>query len=175
MMYKSSKGQAALEFMMTYGWAILVVLAAIGALSYFGVLNPSRFTPDTCLASAGFACPGKPIMGGSATVQNSGTIAFSVVNGLGYQITLDTTKIAFKTLTNCNVIMCDQGFTSGASCTNSTITTKAVNDGSGITAYLTACDFSKVQVVKGEVLFNYTNTQSGLVETLIVSVTGKAK
>jgi hypothetical protein len=27
------------------GWAILVVLAAIGALAYFGVLSPERFIP----------------------------------------------------------------------------------------------------------------------------------
>jgi uncharacterized protein (UPF0333 family) len=37
------KGQAAMEFLMTYGWAILVVLAAIGALAYFGVLSPDKF------------------------------------------------------------------------------------------------------------------------------------
>jgi uncharacterized protein (UPF0333 family) len=29
------RGQAAMEFLMTYGWAILVVLIAIGALAYF--------------------------------------------------------------------------------------------------------------------------------------------
>jgi hypothetical protein len=42
------KGQAAMEFLMTYGWAILVVLAAIGALAYFGVLSPSKLVPDKC-------------------------------------------------------------------------------------------------------------------------------
>jgi len=41
------KGQALMEFLMTYGWAILVVLVAIGALAYFGVLNPERFLPKT--------------------------------------------------------------------------------------------------------------------------------
>lgn len=35
---KSRRGQAAMEFLMTYGWAILVVLAAVAALAYFGVL-----------------------------------------------------------------------------------------------------------------------------------------
>jgi hypothetical protein len=42
----SKKGQAAMEFLMTYGWAIVVVLAAIGALAYFGVLSPSKLLPD---------------------------------------------------------------------------------------------------------------------------------
>ncbi|MBI3036442.1 hypothetical protein HYY73_01620 [Candidatus Woesearchaeota archaeon] len=45
---KSMKGQAAMEFLMTYGWAILVVLVVIGALSYFGVLSPSTLLPEKC-------------------------------------------------------------------------------------------------------------------------------
>ena len=48
--------QAALEFLMTYGWAILVVIAAIGVLAYFGVLNPDQFLPHKCIFPAGFAC-----------------------------------------------------------------------------------------------------------------------
>ena len=35
-------GQA-MEFLMTYGWAILVVLVAVGALAYFGVFNLDKF------------------------------------------------------------------------------------------------------------------------------------
>lgn len=36
--------ESVVEFSVTYGWAILVVLAALGALAYFGMLNP----PDVC-------------------------------------------------------------------------------------------------------------------------------
>lgn len=50
------KGQAAMEFLMTYGWAILVVLAAIGALAYFGVLSPDRFMASKCMVTGGFSC-----------------------------------------------------------------------------------------------------------------------
>ena len=50
------KGQAAMEFLMTYGWAILVVLVAIGALAYFGVLNPGKFLPSACTIEPGIAC-----------------------------------------------------------------------------------------------------------------------
>lgn len=35
----------AMSFMMTYGWAILIVLIAVASLWYFGVLNPSAFLP----------------------------------------------------------------------------------------------------------------------------------
>ena len=50
------RGQAALEFLTTYGWAFMVILVAIGALSYLGVTNPDRFVPDRCLAPQGFSC-----------------------------------------------------------------------------------------------------------------------
>jgi hypothetical protein len=53
---KQKKGQAAMEFLMTYGWAILVVLAAIGALAYFGILNPGNWLPTKCTISGGFSC-----------------------------------------------------------------------------------------------------------------------
>jgi len=36
------KGQAAMEFLMTYGWAFIVVMTVIGALVYFGVLSPNN-------------------------------------------------------------------------------------------------------------------------------------
>jgi uncharacterized protein (UPF0333 family) len=55
-MKRAKKGQAAMEFIMTYGWAILVVLVAIGALAYFGVLNPSRFLPSSCTIAPGLGC-----------------------------------------------------------------------------------------------------------------------
>ena len=45
-----------MEFLMTYGWAILVVILAIAALAYFGVLNPGRFLPNSCVIGPGFSC-----------------------------------------------------------------------------------------------------------------------
>lgn len=45
---KSKKGQAAIEYMVTYGWAFLVILASVSVLAYFGFLNPSKYIPDRC-------------------------------------------------------------------------------------------------------------------------------
>ncbi len=52
----NKRGQAALEFLTTYGWAFLVILVMIGALAYFGVLDPSRFLPNRCQFAAGLQC-----------------------------------------------------------------------------------------------------------------------
>jgi len=51
-----NKGQSALEFLVTYGWAFLVILIMIGALSYFGVMDPARYLPDYCILGSGFTC-----------------------------------------------------------------------------------------------------------------------
>ena len=40
-----NKGQAAMEFLMTYGWAILAGIIAIGVLAYFGVFNTEGMSP----------------------------------------------------------------------------------------------------------------------------------
>lgn len=38
----NKRGTKLVEFLMTYGWAILVVICALGALAYFGVPNHSK-------------------------------------------------------------------------------------------------------------------------------------
>jgi hypothetical protein len=80
-MFKTRKSQAAMEFLMTYGWAILVVLVAIGALAYFGVLSPDRFLPSKCQLPSGIACTDFKITSGAA-----GTVEVVLRNGLGFDI-----------------------------------------------------------------------------------------
>ena len=63
------RGQAAMEFLMTYGWAILVVLIAIGALAYFGVLNPGRFLPKSCTLIPGLDCSEFKVSASATQVQ----------------------------------------------------------------------------------------------------------
>ena len=80
----NSKSQAALEFIMTYGWAILVVLVAIGALAYFGVLSPDKFLPSKCTLQSGIAC--------LAHKATANTLVINVRNSLGYDVTVDSVE-----------------------------------------------------------------------------------
>jgi len=50
------RAQAAMEFMLTYGWAVLLVLVAIAVMLYFGILNAERLVPERCTMPQGFAC-----------------------------------------------------------------------------------------------------------------------
>lgn len=78
-MRKGKKAQAAMEFLMTYGWAILVVLVAIGALAYFGVLNPARFLPASCTLMPGLSCTNFKV--------TAPQVELIVQNGMGQDLT----------------------------------------------------------------------------------------
>ena len=69
------KAQAAMEFLMTYGWAILVVLVVIGALAYFGVLSPSTLLPEKCTFPVSVNCLDHQV--------TSSTIKLIMLNGAG--------------------------------------------------------------------------------------------
>ena len=81
----NKKGQAALEFLMTYGWAILVVLVAIGALAFFGVLSPDKFLPAKCTLQPGLACIDHKVTAEAVTVV--------VKNGYGSDITVTDVQV----------------------------------------------------------------------------------
>jgi hypothetical protein len=80
------KGQAALEFLMTYGWAILVVLVVMGALSYFGVLNPTNLLPEKCALEIGLDCTDYIVTDGGTGTNNDDEIKIKLTNGRGKDV-----------------------------------------------------------------------------------------
>ena len=82
---RSAKGQAAMEFLMTYGWAILVVLAAIAALAYFGVLSPEKFLPEKCIIQPGIACVSHKV--------ETDKVTLVISNGLGRTIIINNIAV----------------------------------------------------------------------------------
>jgi hypothetical protein len=82
------KGQAALEFLMTYGWAILVVIAGISALSYFGILDMGSVLPARCSFPAGIDCVGTAVIDA-----DTNTVLFEIQNVYGLPINITTASI----------------------------------------------------------------------------------
>lgn len=76
---RKTRGQAALEFLTTYGWAFLVILVMIGALAYFGVINPQKFLPERCNFQQEMGCKDFVVYNGSGTVN----VSFYMTNNLG--------------------------------------------------------------------------------------------
>jgi len=68
-----SKGQAAMEYLMTYGWALLVIVIVIAILL---IMNPFS-APQSCkFDQVGFAC------NNMAVKATDGTLLGSITNGL---------------------------------------------------------------------------------------------
>ena len=105
------RGQAAMEFLMTYGWAILVVLIAIGALAYFGVINPERFLPSSCTLAPGLACEEWKVSGTTVTLK--------IRNGMGSDLTINNIALDVSTPSGITATYNNDctSITAGATCT----------------------------------------------------------
>ena len=63
------KAQIAMETIMIYGAALLVVTLAIGALIYFGVLDLGKLLPDKCETGSQVACESFVLSEGGDNIQ----------------------------------------------------------------------------------------------------------
>ncbi len=159
MMFK--KGQAAMEFLMTYGWAILVVLIAIGALAYFGVLNPGRFLPSACVLGNQFGCEE------FKATASTNTINLIIRNGRGVQ-----TTVSVFALTN-------QNPSTSCATTTTTLTplSGTVPDGGTVRADI-ACTGALPtagQKFKADVSFNYLDSGAALTKQSAGTITFKTE
>jgi len=83
------RGQAAMEFLMTYGWAILAAIIVIGVLAYFGVFSPSKLVPEVCTINSPLG-----LSPGDCQVSAAGGITLALRNGAGEQITISSINVA---------------------------------------------------------------------------------
>ncbi|MBN2458378.1 hypothetical protein JXB31_04585 [Candidatus Woesearchaeota archaeon] len=154
-MYK--RAQAAMEFLMTYGWAILVVLAAIGALAYFGVLSPGNLLPQRCEFSAGLDCTENPDASASGA-----TITFPVTNSLGY-------KVQILTATSTGTGTC-----AGAA-TFSPATGELDNSANGIITLNGCAGLTAGDRYSDTVTITYRSNATGMTHSSVGRVAGKAR
>ena len=76
------KAQTAMEYLMTYGWAILIVIIVGAALYALGIFNPSTYTTSVATGFTGFQVP----TGGYAV--NSTGVHILVKNAQGATINI---------------------------------------------------------------------------------------
>jgi len=163
------KGQAAMEFLMTYGWAILVVLVAIGALAYFGVLSPDKFLPERCTGPAGLDCIDKA----SISVTNA-EIAFVVKNNLGFNVAFNVTTSNTATISDdcTGTIPATWPQVNGQDITGDN--SEQVNNAGQATVVFRCGDAISAGRFKSTFGLPYRNLNSGLDHKAQVSVTGVA-
>lgn len=97
------KGQAALEYMFTYGYAFMAILITLGALLYFGIFDFSSLQSSECTFPPGIICSDHTIRPLGA----GGEIVFQIRNTFGTEIEIlevnassDTTSPIICSLTS---------------------------------------------------------------------------
>ena len=88
---KRLKGQAAVEYLVTYGWAMLILVIVIGAIIGSGVFSPAYLVSEECNLGPGFPCTGQ-IYGDDDTLYTS----VRIVNGFGYKVLVREIRIYTK-------------------------------------------------------------------------------
>jgi hypothetical protein len=137
------KGQAAVEFLMTYGWAILAAIIAIGVLAYFGVFSPGKFTPSASVLSS-------PLYANNWQIKTTG-VSIEIKNNGGDDITLGNVTIA-----GCG-----------------TEATSTPLPAGGLATVVVPCTLTNGVAFKGDVTVSYLKTGSSLSSQSTGTVAGK--
>ncbi|MBR9700627.1 hypothetical protein GOV11_02060 [Candidatus Woesearchaeota archaeon] len=152
------RAQAALEFITTYGWAIMIVLVMIGALSYFGVTNPKEYLPEKCIFKTGFNCLDFAGKITPLAANKELTMVFTLKNGLGKGIIIADQTLEMTV--EGTLVMCYEASAADAF-------QPSANDGPftipADTSMKFVCDFPTILTFegdskKGKVDFDYTES-----------------
>lgn len=82
------KGQAMMEYLVTYGWALLALFLVIALLIASGAFSPNSFSTQECTFQPGLPC-GPFILYSEPDSAGAGAktvLRFSLTNGLGFPI-----------------------------------------------------------------------------------------
>ena len=138
------KGQGAMEYLMTYGWALLVIVIVGAALFALGVLNPATYQQKRCTGFQYFTWTDHQL--------TTGTLSLALRNR-EHKITINNITVEGATDTNPTVL--PSGTINENA--NMTITTNTVP--SGLTSGNTYSD------LKVKINYDVIGGLSGLVDT----------
>ncbi|HIH37995.1 hypothetical protein J4460_07665 [Candidatus Woesearchaeota archaeon] len=144
-----TKAQAAMEFMVTYGWVFIAGLVIVASLNYFGIMRIDRMLPDSCFLSNDLRC--------DAFNAKADGITFYIVNNLGFGIKVEDAYIESVEGTNydCRSAFATEGFPDGL-----------INNNQGFTLSLPAdpllCNLESGRIVKGDLVITYHIDNTGM-------------
>lgn len=83
---KCMRGQASVEYLGTYAWAFLSLVVALGALSYFGILDSSNFVNERCNSGSQIECL-------DVFLDEDGTVYVQLRNNYAKEIVLESIEV----------------------------------------------------------------------------------
>ncbi len=140
------KGQAAMEFLMTYGWAILAAIIAIAVLAYFGVFSPGKYLSNLCTINSPLGCEEYAI--------RANALDLVIRNGAGDSVTISNIAVT--------------------GCTDSGAVPQ-ISDGdkSGTITITCGTTWNTGSKVKGDIAITYTKGAGTLQQTTTGTVSGR--
>ncbi len=104
----SQKAQSAMEYLMTYGWSILVIAVVIGVLFELGVFNSGgNALPNACIPQSGYMCS-------NPQLSSTGNLLITFGQAYGSVITVTGTGCSGSTAQPSTFSSTDLSFASGA-------------------------------------------------------------
>jgi hypothetical protein len=149
------KGQAALDFLMTYGWAIALVVIVAAALFALGVFDVSNFVGTKASGFSGVAVQGWSFTG------STGILAVKLTNQVGQKINITGVSATIGSSTQTFNV---SGLSTG---TDTGMTTATLNSG----AFPVSTSGAGYQA---KLTINYTDMNSGFAASTTGTLTGKA-
>ena len=142
------KGQAAMEFLMTYGWAILAAIIVIGVLAIY--FKPSSLRGSSAIVTSPFYVN-----------------AWNIDSDTDERINLELVNNAGETVWIKGITITGTGASAGTTCTMTTAAA-AITAGQVKTIDVgTGCTFTPNQKFTGDIAIAYTRDATGLGTELI--------
>ena len=146
--------QSAMEYLTTYGWALLIMAIVLAAMFALGVFNPGQFAGQECLVPAGFSCLSYFIANNGVLTLNLQQSTTSGLNVTGYNCSTNSTTVKIIPIPPASQVYMAIG-------SNYTFTMKCYLSSGGV-----ANSLISGTLFTGSIGMNYTEMQTGFPHTI---------
>ncbi len=151
------RAQSAMEYLMTYGWAILIIAVVLSALFMLGLFNPSTFVSSQCIFPAEFSCISSYLSTSGLLTVNIEQAVSAPINVTAIGCNTNATTTFMETITPAVYVPIGSNYTFNVWChAGSTNYTGSVGS-----------------LYHGYIIMNYTNVQTGFPHTTIATLLQK--
>ncbi|MDE1846243.1 MAG: hypothetical protein KGH53_03115 [Candidatus Micrarchaeota archaeon] len=142
------KAQSAMEYLLTYGWAFLIIAVVLGAMFALGIFNPGQFAGQECILPAGFSCLNYFLSSNGQLIVNLIQATQSPLNITGYNCSSVPTFVLGPNIVVANQIYMPIG-------ANASLTMTCYNNVGNVLS------IQPGQLYVGTLGFNYTESATG--------------
>jgi len=169
------RAQAAMEYLITYGWAVLIMLVVVGVLFYLGIFNPKSIAACT-FQTPGFTCYAYKLASNTSNSESGLILDLGQATGHDIKVTgVNCTATGTWSVTEFNASQRNVTISSGShSMLNGTSANPGVMkcykaDGTVVSASDASVYYS------GKIYIHYYDTETNLDHKVIGDISGKVE